>query len=195
MLNLSRWDEGSQMPEVHRRRVSTCGRGMPEFARVTVRRCYIETSDNRPWDGQFERSHWCRMIWEMRQMAGQTKITNAMVTCGVPPAMPRVGDHRRRFRAGAGRCGGPDAASVSATTRGRGRWRQTPQWRDLAAWLRGRVRTGLCRTSSPETDCWLRLRIRRAAPSGECADRSVLRDKRNVRWGVQRWFRFVTSHP
>src|SRR6266404_5623351 len=90
---------------------------------------------------------------ENRGMAGQTKITNGMVTCGIPPAWPPAGDRTHGFRAGAARSGGPDAARVSATTPGRGRWRQTPQWRDLGAWLRDQVRRGCCGTSSPKTGC------------------------------------------
>lgn len=58
---------------------------------------------------------------ELEGGAGQTKITKAMVTVGVPLTIQRADDRKSGFRARAGRCGGLDAEGVSSTIRGLGR--------------------------------------------------------------------------
>jgi hypothetical protein len=54
---------------------------------------------------------------------GVTKITNNMVTVGVPLATPRAGDRTFGYRARAVHCGGPDVEDVSSTVPDLGRYR------------------------------------------------------------------------
>ena len=60
-------------------------------------------------------------LFKIWARAEQTKITNDMVTVGVPLTRQRADDRKFGFRAHVARSGVPDAEGVSSTIRGLGR--------------------------------------------------------------------------
>lgn len=62
-----------------------------------------------------------RVIQKTIDGAEVTKVTDSIVTVGVPLTAARAGDHKSGFRACAERCGGPDVEGVSSIVRVHGR--------------------------------------------------------------------------